>query len=51
VHLRIIGPISYQQGALLRSLDLDWSSAEQLSAEDLMMEYRRSDVLVFRLNI
>jgi glycosyltransferase involved in cell wall biosynthesis len=47
VHLRIIGPISYQQGALLRSLDLDWSSAEQLSAEDLMLEYRHSDVLVF----
>jgi glycosyltransferase involved in cell wall biosynthesis len=47
VHLRVIGPISDQQGAFLRSLDLDWSSAEQLSAEDLIQEYRQSDVLVF----
>jgi glycosyltransferase involved in cell wall biosynthesis len=47
VHLRIIGPISYQQRALLCSLNLDWSSAEQLSAEDLILEYRHSDVLVF----
>jgi glycosyltransferase involved in cell wall biosynthesis len=47
VHLRIIGPVSYQQRALLRSLGLNWSSAEQLSAEDLMLEYKHSDALVF----
>jgi glycosyltransferase involved in cell wall biosynthesis len=47
LNLRIIGPLSEAQRTLLRSLELTWSSAEQLSAEELMMEYRDSDALVF----
>ena len=47
LHLRIIGPVSYDQRALLRSMNLSWSSAEQLSAEELVKEYQTNDVLVF----
>jgi glycosyltransferase involved in cell wall biosynthesis len=47
LRLRVIGPLSYTQRALLHSLDLTWSSAEQLSAEELIGEYNDSDVLVF----
>jgi glycosyltransferase involved in cell wall biosynthesis len=47
LHLRIIGPVSSAQRALLRSMDLAWASAEHLSAEELMMEYWQSDILIF----
>jgi glycosyltransferase involved in cell wall biosynthesis len=47
LHLRIIGPLSCIQRRLLGSLDLAWSSTEQLSSEALMAEYRDSDALVF----
>jgi glycosyltransferase involved in cell wall biosynthesis len=47
VHLRIIGPLASHQRVLLRSLDLDWTSTEQLSAEELMTEYRESYTLMF----
>lgn len=47
LHLRIIGPLSCSQQALLRSADLSWSSVEELSSEELVMEYRDSDALVF----
>jgi len=47
LQLRIIGPLSCRQREFLRSLDLAWTSAEQLSAEELVTEYRNSDVLVF----
>lgn len=47
LRLRIIGPLSCTQRRLLGSLDLVWSSTEQLSAEALMAEYRDSDALVF----
>ena len=47
IHLRIIGPLSFSQRTLLDSLDLVWTSAEQLSAEELMTEYRDSYALVF----
>ncbi len=47
LHLRIIGPLSNAQRGLLDSLDLAWSSTEQLSTEELIAEYRQSDVLVF----
>ena len=47
LQLRIIGPLSCHQRESLRSLDIAWTSAEQLSSEELVMEYRNSDVLVF----
>jgi glycosyltransferase involved in cell wall biosynthesis len=47
IHLRIIGPLNCGQRALLQSVDLSWSSAERLSSEELMAEYRDSDALVF----
>jgi glycosyltransferase involved in cell wall biosynthesis len=47
LRLRIIGPLSSRQLSLLRSLDLDWTSAEQLSEEEVVREYRNSDLLVF----
>ena len=47
LHLRIIGPLSRSQRTLLHSLDLTWTSADQLSAEALLHEYRDSDALVF----
>jgi glycosyltransferase involved in cell wall biosynthesis len=47
LRLRIIGPLSSVQRGFLGSLDLAWSSTEQLSAEELIAEYRNSDVLVF----
>lgn len=47
LRLRIIGPLSNAQRGLLDSLDLAWSSTEQLSTEELIAEYRESDVLVF----
>jgi len=46
-HLRIIGTLSCSQRTLLRTLDVAWSSVAQLSAEELIMEYRDSDALVF----
>jgi glycosyltransferase involved in cell wall biosynthesis len=45
--LRIIGPLSDGQRRLLSSLDLPWSSTAHVSAEELIAEYRDSDVLVF----
>lgn len=47
LHLRIIGSLSPDQRTFLATLDLDWSSAEQLSTEELIKEYRNSDALVF----
>jgi glycosyltransferase involved in cell wall biosynthesis len=47
LRLRIIGPLSDRQRSFLRSLDLDWTSAEQLSGEEVVKEYRNSDLLVF----
>ena len=47
MRLRIIGPLSERQRSLLRSLDLNWTSAQQLSGEEIITEYRESDLLVF----
>jgi glycosyltransferase involved in cell wall biosynthesis len=47
LRLRIIGLLSDRQRTLLRSLDLDWTSAQQLSGEEVVREYRDSDLLVF----
>ena len=47
LRLRIIGPLSDHQRSLLRSLNLDWTSAQQLSGEEVVREYRDSDLLVF----
>ena len=47
LRLRIIGPLSDRQRSLLRSLDLDWTSAQQLSGDEVVREYRDSDLLVF----
>jgi glycosyltransferase involved in cell wall biosynthesis len=47
LRLRIIGPLSDRQRSLLRSLDLDWTSAQQLSGDEVVKEYRDSDLLVF----
>ncbi len=47
LHLRIIGSLSPDQRKFLSTLDLEWSSAEQLSIEELIKEYRHSDALVF----
>ncbi len=47
VHLRIIGRLSPFQRHFLASADLEWTSADQLSTEELIMEYLDSDVLVF----
>ena len=47
VRLRIIGPLSERQRALLRSLDLCWTAAQQLSGAEIITEYRESDLLVF----
>jgi glycosyltransferase involved in cell wall biosynthesis len=45
--LRIIGPLTQNQRDYLVSLRLNWSSAQQLSADQLVSEYRASDVLIF----
>lgn len=47
LRLRIIGPLSDSQESLLRSLDLDWTSAQQLSGEEVIREYLDSDLLMF----
>ena len=47
LHLRIIGPLTDDQRALLGSADLSWSSVERLSAEELVLEYKNSDALMF----
>ena len=47
LRLRIIGPLSDRQRSLLRSLDLDWTSAQQLSREEVVKEYCDSDLLIF----
>ena len=47
LRLRILGPLSDRQRSFLRSLDLDWTSAQQLSGEEVVREYRDSDLLVF----
>ena len=47
LRLRIIGPLSDRQRSFLRSLNLDWTSAHQLSGEEVVREYRHSDLLVF----
>lgn len=47
LRLRIIGPLSDRQCSLLRSLDLDWTSAQRLSGEEVVREYLESDLLVF----
>lgn len=47
LRLRIIGRLSDRQRSLLRSLDLDWTSAQQLSGEEVVREYRDSDLLIF----
>jgi glycosyltransferase involved in cell wall biosynthesis len=47
LHLRIIGPLSEAQRERLGSLDLAWTSVEQISEEQLVEEYRESDILVF----
>jgi len=45
--LRIIGPLSSGQQALLCSMNLSWTSTERLSPEKLVAEYQNSDMLVF----
>ena len=45
--LRIIGPLSERQRSLLDSLDLKWSSTQQLSEEEMVREYHNSDLLIF----
>lgn len=47
VRLRIIGPLSKCQRSFLDSLDLEWSSTQQLSEEEMIREYRESNLLVF----
>ena len=47
VRLRIIGALSEHQRSLLDSLDLKWSSAQGLSEDEMVEEYRDSDLLVF----
>ena len=47
LRLRIIGSLSDRQHSFLLSLDLDWTSAHQLSGEDMVREYLDSDLLVF----
>ena len=47
VRLRIIGPLSKCQRSFLDSLDLEWSSTQQLSEEEMVREYRESNLLVF----
>ena len=47
VQLRIIGALGEEQRSLLHSLDLEWTSAEQLPGEEVIREYRDSDILVF----
>lgn len=47
LHLRIIGPLSEHQRKLLSALDLEWSSAGRLSNDEVVLEYQRSDALVF----
>ncbi|MGH3217617.1 MAG: glycosyltransferase family 4 protein [Streptosporangiaceae bacterium] len=47
VRLRIIGALSDEQRSLLHSLDLEWTSAEQLPDEQVVKEYLDSDILIF----
>jgi len=47
LRLRIIGPVSDRQRSFLLSLDLDWTSAQNLSGEEMVREYRDSDILLF----
>ncbi len=47
VRLRIIGPLTVEQRSLLDSLDLEWTSAQQLTGAEIVREYRDSDTLVF----
>lgn len=47
VRLRIIGALSEGQRSLLHSLDIDWTSAEQLPGEEVVREYHGSDILMF----
>ena len=47
LRLRIIGPLSEAQRELLGSLNLAWTSVEQISDEQMVEEYRESDILVF----
>jgi glycosyltransferase involved in cell wall biosynthesis len=47
VRLRIIGALSEAQRSHLGALDLEWTCAEGLSADEVVAEYQDSDVLVF----
>jgi glycosyltransferase involved in cell wall biosynthesis len=47
LRLRIIGSLSDRQRSLLSSLDLDWTSDQHLSGEEVVKEYLDSDLLVF----
>lgn len=46
-HLRIIGPLSAEQEAVLGRCGVEYSSAANISDEKVVEEYRRCDVLVF----
>ena len=47
VNLRIIGALTIGQQDFLASLGMNWTSAHDLSDEELIREYRRSGVLAF----
>jgi glycosyltransferase involved in cell wall biosynthesis len=47
LRLRIIGPLSEAERERLGSLNLAWTSVEQISDEQMVKEYRDSDILVF----
>lgn len=47
VHLRIVGTLSADQRKLLSTLSLEWSDTGGLSDEDMVIEYQRSDALIF----
>jgi glycosyltransferase involved in cell wall biosynthesis len=47
LHLRVIGSLNSSQLELLRSVGVEWSSAGSLSSDELVLEYRRSDALLF----
>lgn len=46
-HLRVIGCISDHQKSVLQHYNIDYSSVEHITDEDVVIEYRQSDMLVF----
>jgi len=47
VRFRIIGALSEEQRSLLQSLDIEWTSVEQLPDEEVVKEYHGTDILIF----